>query len=57
MKRNEAIRDHEEGASAARALAVMADGQRRTELLEQAHQEENLAAAARVGTYPDELED
>ena len=57
MKRSHAIRDHEEGACAARALAFMATGPERTRLLEEACKEEDLAAAARRGTYPEELED
>ncbi|NUP02084.1 MAG: hypothetical protein HOW59_29595 [Nonomuraea sp.] len=58
MKRSHAIRDHEEGACAARALAFMARGtDREQELLAQARQEDDLAAAARNGTYPEELDD
>lgn len=57
MKRSEAIRDHEEGASASRALAFISSGPRCDELLKEASHEEDLAAAARNGTYPDELDD
>lgn len=58
MRRSHAIRDHEEGASAARVLAFMAtDETTREERLDQASREEDLAAAARNGTYPTDLED
>lgn len=57
MKRSEAIKFHTQEAAAARSLAAQAAGPGSRELLAQASDHDSMAAAARVGDYPTDLDD